>query len=475
MARRLTWQSIQAPQLDMRDTMLAGNQLTQSFDRLGQTLKDREARMRTEATNEALAGVHLAGTPEEIAALRAQGLGHLDRRVDRLAYAQSMGQVEGQIMDRRVKQNELTRFDAEQWAGQFAPELLTAAGKLDDAGYDRVMGAMMQDPKYADYAFATTGHIKDSQTLRGEADTRRQTGIRDENQAAYQRGTLANQARGIALQEEDVRLRREREQQIEDASQLGSYLGRQQQFLGMDPVQVARELETAPELRGMPTWAKQAAINAATGTHSTLTNYSEEELSELGDFGTGEFMRPLRVAANAAENRQITDLARYTRASQAFEGTRPQLIDNINDRGWATGRAEVQTAVDRMLRKNPHLNEGDIAAAADMSDFKPGAVDLFTGQHWRNLERAALRIADAREEGGYGQNEAEDVAAAREPFAQDTAAVQRVLRLDQRYAMQPHTMPEDWPEERQRILDEVDKRLMLNEDYSAERRRSRVR
>ena len=51
----LTWRNVDAPQLDTRGIALAGQNITQSFDRMGQMLMQREAALRAEATNKALA------------------------------------------------------------------------------------------------------------------------------------------------------------------------------------------------------------------------------------------------------------------------------------------------------------------------------------------------------------------------------------------------------------------------------------
>ena len=71
---QLVWRPIEAPQGSIRDIALAGSNITNSFDRMGQMLRDREAALRQQATGDATAQALMAGTPEELAALRARGL-----------------------------------------------------------------------------------------------------------------------------------------------------------------------------------------------------------------------------------------------------------------------------------------------------------------------------------------------------------------------------------------------------------------
>ena len=432
---QITWRNIDAPHLSTRDLSLAGGQITDAFDRLGQQLFQREASLREQATDAALADVHMAATPEEIAALRARGLDHLDPRVNRLAVAQGLGQVEGQIMDRRVKQNDLTRFDAEQWAGRFAPELLTAAGRLDDQGYAATMARMQADPRFQDYAFAAQDMIHDSQNLRGDADTRRMTGERDAEDARANRAREANDAARLRLQSEQYRLDRE-SRAAQDRGYEAAFDFATRYRLDSTESAEAKLVEDA-DFRALPPDVKRAIQSNFRSAHTAMTAETDDIRMGLGDLDSRiqTQLRALEAAGNRAENQ--------TRAADAQAARRAMEL---------SGTVDVQDVTAQMAELGPYWTQGTAKTEYDKwaAEFKDKGLDMlpedvsaaieqyglssnlfstvFGGSNEDNMLKENIeRVIRARDR-GYSQNIETDIATARAPIESTKAAIEQLRR-----------------------------------------------
>lgn len=130
----LTWRNVDAPQLDTRPMALAGASITNSFDRMAEMLFKREASLRTEATNAALAGGMANQDPEAVKALLAQGTGGLDKRVDALAYMQGLGQHQNQLVERSMNQEQLEALQDPEKFGVMYAQLEQAAKQAELTG-----------------------------------------------------------------------------------------------------------------------------------------------------------------------------------------------------------------------------------------------------------------------------------------------------------------------------------------------------
>lgn len=141
----LTWREVSAPTLSNRDMLAASAVVGDSFSRLGQVFADREKRLREEKTNDAVANAYMAGTPEEIAALRAGGLGALDKRVDRKAFAMALGDAESGILTRGKTREDLLNLQAEAQKGGLMSEIQMARFQGDNARADELMAQAAND------------------------------------------------------------------------------------------------------------------------------------------------------------------------------------------------------------------------------------------------------------------------------------------------------------------------------------------
>ena len=128
---RLEWRPIDAPQGSIRDIALAGSNIVNSFDRMGQMLFDREARLRKEATDEQAAQVLMANDEAGVAAALQQAMSTGNRRVDtnilaRLANEQRNTVLtrEGLRQDNWIKGDQIKDKESlTEWSGEL-PALL---------------------------------------------------------------------------------------------------------------------------------------------------------------------------------------------------------------------------------------------------------------------------------------------------------------------------------------------------------------
>lgn len=108
----LTWREVSAPVLDTRGLAQAGQQITSSFDRLGQMFIERERTARSDATDKAIAAALALQDPEAVSKLAAQGTAGLDKRVDSRGYMEALGLRQNQLIDTTVKRNQLQDMTA---------------------------------------------------------------------------------------------------------------------------------------------------------------------------------------------------------------------------------------------------------------------------------------------------------------------------------------------------------------------------
>lgn len=195
---QLVWRPVEAQQGSLRDIVGAGQTITNSFDRLGELLSKREESLRTDATNSAVAEAFMAGTPEEVAALRARGLTGLNKRVNAAEFAKALGQAENDILARSKDREELANLQAFAQMGDEQAEYvrLLGEGKRDEANAFAARMAQENPDMWGRVAYGTT--------TEGEGIFDRFTGRkleagRDAVDARYKAESAANDRARVAL------------------------------------------------------------------------------------------------------------------------------------------------------------------------------------------------------------------------------------------------------------------------------------
>ena len=195
----LTWRNVDLPHFDTRGLALAGNGLADAFSRMGQMLIDRENSLRQQATNEATANLLMASSPEELDALRRQGLGGLGKRVDKVAYGTALNNQINLLQQRALTQEDLLNKQAMASLGDEGAAWVMAASRGDKAAMDAIQARASQDPLWGRVAY---GFMQDAATQFGNAETRAETGRHNQVGESIDRFRANNESRRVAIAEE---------------------------------------------------------------------------------------------------------------------------------------------------------------------------------------------------------------------------------------------------------------------------------
>lgn len=204
---QLKWNQVDAPRIDLRDTMLAGQNITQSFDRMGQMLMDREKMMRQRATDEVvaqgLAQTDVEGLQQFIQNVPGQAAGN--RRVSSREVLEALNPRVAALQEQWIKQDDIFNRQAEV---QFAGDLDTLGGlgySGDTAGY-----AARRDT-IDDTDLGRRALFRGREYLAGRHDTGfddRLDTTKATDQRNYQQGSLDVQNRELSLRQQVANERR---------------------------------------------------------------------------------------------------------------------------------------------------------------------------------------------------------------------------------------------------------------------------
>lgn len=431
---QLTWREVQAPNLSTRDMALASNQIGQSFDRLGELLIRREDNLRKEATNSAAAAAYMAGTPEEIAALRSQQFANLDPRVDRLAYAQAIGLAQNQMIERLKNQGEVDQIEAQRMFGGIGARMIDAAGDGDRAKLDTLLAEAEADPQAKRYlGFVLPGFTDKAEGVFHNTDTRNETKADNLRQAQDRAAARALEARSLALRQQEVQNAREERRQRELGANAALQLARQTSTL--DKASARSAVFESKVFEGMSTTARTALLDGFDAAHDAFSGETASTRAGLPNLEARK--RQLDAQANAAGNQAQDPSLRGLRAAGNYTKiTMPELIDELDRRGgWMSTRGFTQAGIDKILAdatvtvKNPDGTERIVRP--DLSDIR-GALDAngFAESGWKNAPFGGLAVLGAnygrlagqvkqivaQRAKGYTQNAELDIEAARAPF-----------------------------------------------------------
>lgn len=472
---QLTWREIQAPNLSTRDMAVAGNQIGQSFDRLGELLIRREDNLRKDATNSAAAAAYMAGTPEEIAALRAQQFANLDPRVDRLAYAQALGLAQNQMTERLKNQGEVDKIEAQRWGGRFGAGMIDAAGDGDRARLDTIRAEAEADPNAKKYlGFVLPGYVQDAEGIYHNTDTRKETKAEHERLAKDRAIGRALEAKTLALRQQEVQLARTERQQRELGTNAALQLAERTRTMDKDSAMAA--VYESDTFKNMGSTARSALLEGFGAAHDAFTGETASTRAGLPNLEARKLQ--LTAQANAAEGQaQDPSLHGLRAAGKYTDITMSELVDEISKRGgWQAARGFTKPAIDKILAeaavtvKNPdgttrvvRPSLADIRGAIDANGFAEGGwknipywglVNL--GMEHGRLTGQVKKIVEQRAK-GYTPNAELDVVAARAPFEttkkelDDTRTqLNRYLRSYERGQLSPTEMLE---------MDRLEKRL----------------
>lgn len=444
---QLTWRNVDAPQGSIRDLALAGQQITGAFDRFGQMLADRETRLRKDATDAQVAQAYMAGTPEEIAAIRARGLEGLDRRVDRAAYARALGEAENDIVTRSVNREELLGLQANAQMGDEQAHYLSLLGQGDRAGAAAYAAeqARLNPDMWSRVAYGTQ---KEGETVFDNYDTRRMTGERDAETARSNRADEANartqtaiQGQRLALEKRSIALQEQQREQALAAATAGRNMARNPDMDRATAMKWAAD-NLSPTQQDQFASSFDGYLKTYAGLSPDQQNQvtaANAPLVQAKDALAGK--RAAAVAANRANRPDIDAVERY-RNDPSYAKMKPEdaiaaLDGNINlftATGGVLNPASWGGAdgLYRQLRAEG-LSPGEIVAGLDSGYGGRGFwTNFFTATGGRSaIRKMAQQIKAAKKPGGYDQFVREEAANVTAGFDED---IQRIDQEMQRTA-----------------------------------------
>lgn len=126
-----TWRNVDAPQFDMRSMFQATQNMDNVFGRLGDALNTREEKLRTEATDAALAQGYAAQDPEAVAAMMAKGVGGMGPRVNGRAFMETMAKYKADLINSGLQNEQRLNIKDEADNSPFYSGVLFAGGNGD--------------------------------------------------------------------------------------------------------------------------------------------------------------------------------------------------------------------------------------------------------------------------------------------------------------------------------------------------------
>jgi hypothetical protein len=289
----LTWRDVAAPEMDLRGMALAGQTVTNSFDKLGSMLMQHAEKQKKDATDGAIAELMTKGSPEEVAAFLKNGGASLGANVNMRDFMEAGRAYEGQRMQADLTNQQ--RLDIVDRVAQ-APDVADYFSVMGDQNAtpearEAARQAVLDSRNAADYVNTGVGILGNTETrkeigrahLVSEAD--QALGRRLEQQRMAQQA--AEHAQSLALQRAELadRQNARRESRNEDGAPTAIGTAAAKQFAQMDPASASTAFMKTPEFTGLRTnAARTKALDAFT---QMLTPYQSLTASERMNGGGG--------------------------------------------------------------------------------------------------------------------------------------------------------------------------------------------
>ena len=462
----LTWREVSAPQLSTRDLALAGQAMTQGFDRLGQALANREESLMKKATDQAIAARLVQQDPNAMGQLDLTGL---DRRVDLRALVEADNDHRAQLVERQRANEELLNSQSDSQFGTVIAGLADAALAGDANAEATLKAGRENDPMFAR---ALARHYEKITGFRDTgADNRREDG----KAAEEVRNNNLTDARGraeIALRTREVSTRERIQRESDEGFLLGQTLARDYRLFDIDSAR-AKLQDNDRFLKLTPT-QQRGVLESFDRAHAALTAETTGTRGGLPD--PSAHLRALEAEGNRAEN-QARDptLAALRRTGElAGKVDMPSLVRDIDGRsGWLSSERAVRDMVEKIradtVRTDPVTGKvlpgariEDFKAVIDEHDYNPGFwarlpipsdIPGIGFQAEADVLRDRVqRLVDQRNK-GYTANAELDVETARAPSANTATQIKQTRDELNRYlrAQERGQLSNDQLEEMKRV------------------------
>lgn len=425
----LTWREVSAPQLSTRDLALAGQTMTQGFDRLGQVLLNREQSLMKKATDQAIAARLVQQDPNAMGQLDLTGL---DRRVDLRALAEADNSHRAQLVERQRANEELLNSQANSQFGTVIAGLADAALAGDAEAEATLKAGRENDPMFAR---ALAQHYEKITGFRDDGVDNRLEDNKFGETVRSNKASEAGSAADRALRARAINNDEAARAGLEKGNNLGIQLAERLRLQGGEDA-IAALYET-PEYKNATREERMGIMETFAGSHAA---YSREDagtrsgLREVDNIVGGR-LTALEAEANRAEQAAKNPMVEALRRADAL-GDKLDMRSLTNDLaergGWqfTAGMAKdritkIQSDIMEETGTKPTL--ADIQAALDMNGFAEGVGKQIPV--WNelvfNTETSALaeRVKEAMKarSQGYNANAEVDRKSARAPSEAEAA------------------------------------------------------
>lgn len=469
---RLTWDNIRAPEYDTRGLAQAGAGVSNAFDSVGKMLMDREARLREQATGNAMAELFSLGTPEEVAARLAQGGAGLDPRVNKAEFFRQGRAYEGERTQQQSAQEDLLNKQALTAFGEEHGQLAEAALNGDAAAIAAINERSSGDPLWGRFMAQT---VEERMGYRDTGiDNRHATAVLGETARGHDLSHKASMA-SVGVQQArlnadlaDRAERKAKEREAEAAILTGRSFAEtlDPKFSPEDATTVLRKSDLWKAAKPHEQAAMEASLGQAYGARVATTEFDLRDRGTLQPLATGGMPAFLTPGANqGGQDRSFQGLAERAARLQAeasvgeqaqtnrFRAEKPVLaaiqlgqtehadvkVPELTQRLATTGVNNPGQFIQRMLDTYPALTPGMIAGIMDTTDLSDQAFwsaegstmgnVLFGGE--RQLERRVQEVVNEITSGDATKSQVElDRRTA--PYKEVLAQQQRVLARAQR-------------------------------------------
>ena len=281
---RLTWQDVAAPNVDIRGLAIAGQTITNGFDRFAQMLYDRETAMQKRATDDAVAGV-LAGQDPNAGPLDVSALG---ARVNKRAVLEADNAHRSDLIQ-RADQNEdlLTKQATAKFGTEYGP-LAEAYLAGNQGAIDEVTARSKADPLWGRFMSTHVDRLMgfkdqgiDNRLDADKFGEDKRSNLAGESTA---RGHLAVAQRGQAMREREVNEDRQRRLAAEQAQLQGRQFA-EGTDLKYSPEDALTRFHNSDVYKGALPHV-QAGLDAGfKGRYTDRTTTTDEDLSRGGSTG----------------------------------------------------------------------------------------------------------------------------------------------------------------------------------------------
>lgn len=450
---QLLWRPVDAPQLDTRPLLAAGQSVDNSLGRFADILRARDEKLNQDATGKAAASLVNAQTPEELAAARAAiASGAFGSRADALQVAKASAQRQEQLLQMAGQQQQQAigkenLADARDWSdnadtyGQIRDAI--AAHNLDQAAQ---LEQQLRDAGGGRLLYKVTG---DGTSL---YDHNRTFQAGRDDASASQRIAQA----GLDLRRQEAARRAKESGYGAQGYQLATQLAEKYRTTGKDAALSLIQDDKA--FQNLPYAVQVMALKSFPGIHERLRAPTPEARAAASAEVQATYAAT--ADAEAAMNRQLSKLNTPLVAAldQATDPKKKVKLTDLytaahaNDSQFRNGATrdkveQVRTAVQDKVGI-PISNEM-IMAAIDNQTTPTSGFGKWDSSYYPNLTKDVTALAEAYKHGNNANTEVERQqlrdAFARKKAYEEAKAAAAIARARARLAQQGGQAPSATP------------------------------